>query len=402
MLAKFGNLGHSSVARGRRANRRNPWRVAAACVSVAALVSVAACSSSSSKKSSSSASGSSSSGTTSGVNVAAAKATLAPYTTAPTTFPVTDPLPSKLPAGTKFVFLQCATPVCAGIGVFVQQAVKTIGGTITVLNAGSTAQTSQAAVSSALSLKPDALLFGGSDPALFGPGLKAISDAGIKVVSIQVTKDVAPFGITFNYLGASLSQRNGKVLADWVIANKGAKANTVLYTLPGLDISAIVQSSFEAEMKANCSACKVRTVPIDLPAIGTTAPRTVVTDLQSHPDTNVAAFVGLQTAAGLPAALKAAGLSVTTVGFGPTPGNLQDIKDGALTAGLAIDFPISVWTAVDAAARLLEGGKPTKSEQDGDIPEQFLEAKDITFDPTRGWSGFADYPARFATLWHVS
>ena len=44
------------------------------------------------------------------------------------------------------------------------------------------------------------------------------------------------------------------------------------------------------------------------------------------------------------------------MGFGPTAGNLQDIKDGDLTAALDIDFPVSTWTAIDAAARLIEGG----------------------------------------------
>ncbi len=403
MLAHFDDQGQRNTARGKHENHRRARGFVAAGAALVALVSVAACSSSASKSgSSSSATGSSSSSSASGANTAAATAALTAYTTAPTTFPVTDPLPSKLPAGKKFVFLQCGTPVCAGIGVFVQQAVKAIGGSITVINSGSTAQTAQAAASSALSLKPDAVLMGGSDPALFGPGLKALSDAGVKVVSIQVTKDVSQYGITFNYLGANLSQRNGKLLADWVIANKGDKANVVLYTLPGLDVSPPMESSFEAEMKANCSACKVRAVPIDLSTIGTTSSRTIVTDLQSHPDTNVAAFVGLEAAAGLPAALKAAGLTMTTVGFAPTAGNLQDIKDGGITAGLAIDFPISVWTAVDAAARLLEGGQPTQSETDGDIPEQFLEAKDITFDPTHGWSGFSDYMSRYAKLWLVS
>ncbi len=188
-----------------------------------------------------------------------------------------------------------------------------------------------------------------------------------------------------------------------MIANEGAHANAVLYTLPALDISAPVQQAFQAEMAKNCPSCTVRAVPIDASTIGTTAPSTVVTDLQAHPDTNVAVFVSLSAAAGLPAAMKAAGItSLKTVGFGPTAGNLQDIKDGALTAALDIDFPVSTWTAVDAAARLLEGAQPTASEQAGDVPEEFLAQKDITFNPTLGWSAYPDFAQRFATLWHTS
>lgn len=368
-------------------------RIAVACVTAAVLVSAAACSSSGSG---------SSANAGSSANVTAAKAAIAPYTAAPTTFPVTDPLSAPLPAGKKFVYLQCSTPICALVGTFLKQAVKGIGGTITVVNAGATAQTAQAAASSVLALKPDAVFLGAIDPALFGTGLKALSTAGVKVVSLQIDKDVTPFGITFNYLGANLSQRNGKLLADWVIANKGAQANTVIYTLPALDISAPVQQAFQAEMKQNCPSCTVRVVPIDVSTIGTTAPSTVVTDLQAHPHTNSAVFVSMSAATGLPAAMKAAGLSITTVGFGPTAGNLQDIKNGALTAALDIDFPVSTWTAVDASARLLEGAQPTTSEQDGVVPEQFLAQKDITFDPTLGWSAFPDYAQRFAQLWHLS
>jgi ribose transport system substrate-binding protein len=393
-------------SRGGRSNRRTAWRATAACVSAVAVVSAAACGSSASSSSSSpssSTSSPSSSASAQGANVAAAQAALAPYIGKSSAFPVTDPLASKLPAGKKFVYLQCSTPICAEVGELLQGAVKGIGGTMTVVNAGATATTAQAAASSALALKPDAVILGAISPDLFGSGLKTLANAGVKLVSLQVDQNVTPFGITFNYLGTNLSLRNGQLLADWVIANEGAHANAVLYTLPALDISAPVQQAFEAEMAKNCPSCTVRVVPIDVATIGTTAPTTVVTDLQAHPNTNVAVFVSLSAAAGLPAAMKAAGISsVKTVGFGPTAGNLQDIKDGNLTAALDIDFPVSTWTAVDAAARLIEGGQPTASEQAGDVPEEFLGQKDITFNPTLGWSAYPDFAQRFATLWHIS
>ncbi|MDQ2739948.1 MAG: hypothetical protein M3Y35_15300, partial [Actinomycetota bacterium] len=128
MLAKPGDVGRGSAGHGKRTIIRPGQKAAAACLSVALLASVAACSSSGSKSNppAKSTSGSTSTSAGAGANVTAAKANLDPYTTAPTTFPVTDPLPSKLPAGKKFVFLQCGTPVCAGIGMFVKQAVAGI------------------------------------------------------------------------------------------------------------------------------------------------------------------------------------------------------------------------------------------------------------------------------------
>lgn len=394
MTAESGAPGRVGAVRLATPNRRTVRRAGLALVSVIAAATLAACSSSSGSAAAP--------GPAQTADVSAAQKALAPYTTAPTAFPVTDQLPQRLPAGKKFVYLQCSTPICAEVGQLLAPAVKEVGGTMTVVNAGATAQTAQAAASSAAALKPDAVILGAIDPALFGTGLKTLAAGGAKVISLQIDKDVTPYGITFNYLGTNLSQQNGTLLADWVVANKGAKADAVLYTLPALDISAPVQQAFQATMKTLCPACKVRVVPIDVSTIGTKAPSTIVTDLQAHPDTNVAVFVSLSAATGLPAALKAAGLSVTTVGFGPTAGNLQDIKDGNLTAALDIDFPVSTWTAVDAAARLIEGGQPTAGEQSGAVPEQFLGQKDITFNPTIGWSAFPDFAQRFAQLWQVS
>ena len=368
-------------------------------------VALAACGSSSNggakstSGSGSQASGSQASG--SAANVAAAKAAIAPYTGKVSPFPVTTPLSSKLPAGKKFAFLQCGTPFCALAGKSLQGAVVAIGGKFTKINAGSTASSSQAAASSILALKPDAV-FVTVDPALYGNSLRKLTDAGIKVLSISIVKDVKPFGLTFNYLGAAEVKQDGKILADWVIARLGAKADAVFYGLPTFDFSGPLQQSFKDEMAKNCPKCKVRTVAVDVATIGTTSARTVVADLQAHRSTNVAVFSSLQIAAGLPAALKSAGLKVTTIGRAATPANLQDIKTGGLTASLAIDQAVSTWTLVDSAARLIMGDQPTPSEQAGNLDEQLLEQKDITFDPSNGWTGYPDFPQRFAKLWHTA
>lgn len=379
---------------GRSSRPRSTWRVAATCLSVAAVMTVAACSSGPAATSTSASAGKSA------VDVAGAKAAIAPYIGKPSAFPVTEPLSQPLPAGKKFVFFQCATPFCALAGRSLQAAVIAIGGSYTAVSSGATAQTSQAAASSVLALKPD-VAFVSIDPSLFGDSLKKLSDAGIKVVSISIAKDVTPFGISFNYIGADALKQDGALLADWVVATKGSDVNAVFYGLPTFDFSMPMQQAFDSELKAKCASCQARAVQIDVATIGTTAPRTMVADLQAHPKTNVAVFVSLQMAQGLPAAMQSAGLSgITTVGRGPTPGNLQDIKDGKLTAGLSIDAPVSTWTAVDAAARLLEGGQPTASEMAGALDQQFLQKQDITFDPTNGWSGYPDFAQQFAKLWH--
>ena len=370
--------------------------IAAACVVAVAVAPVAACGSGSSSGSSSSASGSAQGG----ANVAAARAAIAPYSGHPGAFPVAQPLSKPLPAGTKFAFMECGTGACGLVAQLLVPAVKEIGGTLVTVNAGSTAQSSQTAVASVLALKPAAVLITGLNPTIFGGGLKTLSAAGIKVVTISIAENTKPFGITFNYIGLQSTLLAGKLMADWVIANKGPQANVVFYGVPAIDFSAEQQQAFEQELQKNCPTCKVRAVQIDVTTLGTTSANTVVSDLESHPATNVAVFASAEIAEGLPAAMKAAGLSVTTLGYAPQAEILQDIKDGGITAGLAADFPISVWAALDAAARLVEGDQPTALEQAGELPLQLLEKQDITFNPADGWTAYPDYQQLFAKLWH--
>ena len=101
-------------------------------------------------------------------------------------------------------------------------------------------------------------------------------------------------------------------------------------------------------MENLCPECSVRVIDIPLSTVGNTAPNRIVSDLQQNPDTNMAIFATNEMAEGLPAAMKTAGIEdVETWGFGSTPANLQDIKEGGLTGALEIDLPVDVWTYVD-------------------------------------------------------
>lgn len=336
-------------------------------------------------------------------NTTAAQEAIAPFVGKPSAFPVDKPLTKKLPAGSKFVFLQCGTTVCTLVANMLKPAVEAAGAEFVAVNSGNSAASAQAAVSSVAAMKPAAVLIAGNDPALYGGGLKTLSDGGAKVVSISISKDTAPFGITANYIGEQTARTGGQLLADWVITKKGGGNEVVFYGVPALDYARPLEEGFKAEMAKNCSSCTVRVVPMDIATLGTTAPQTIVTDLQSHPKTTTAVFASYEMARGLPAALNAAGKKdLTTTGYSPTPVNLQDIKDGKLTSGLGVDLPISAWTAVDVAARLVNGEELSQGEKEGSVPRQFLEQKDITFDPTKGWTGYPDFTDRFKKLWSAA
>jgi ribose transport system substrate-binding protein len=193
----------------------------------------------------------------------------------------------------------------------------------------------------------------------------------------------------------------GRLMADWAVTKKGDEADVVFYSVPELSFSAVVKQAFDQEIARLCPGCKVREAMVPVTTIGSTAPARVVSDLQANPDTNVAVFSTMEAATGLAAALRTAGLDVLTIGLGPTPSNLQDVKSGGLTAGLASDAAVQVWMAVDAAARVALGQELSDQERVGVPPIQLLEAGDITFDPSRGFSAYPDFAERFAKLWNV-
>lgn len=372
-------------------SRRQAARVVIATVLSIAALTASACSSSGSSDSSSNAPASTSS---------AENAALAAYTGHPSPFPVDTPLSKAVPPGTTIAYLQCGAPICAVISKLVAPAIQALGATMKTVNAGLTASEAQAAASSVLSLKPSAVIATGLNPQIYAGGLQKISAAGIKVVSISIPGDTKQYGIDFNYIGLSPLQLAGKLLADWVVVNKGPKADIVFYGTPEIFFTPYMQTAFKDELTKSCPGCKLRFTSLGIATLGTTAPSTIVTDLQSDPDTNMAVLETGGAAQGLPAAMKAAGISsVSTLVYNPEPAQLQAIKDGSLTAGLGADLPVQMWTSVDIVARLLTGQQPAAGEVAGVGPFQFLAKQDITFDPTNGWTGYPDYAQRFATLW---
>jgi len=386
-------------------------RGVARCLRGVALVmlvglAVAACGSSSSSSSSdpSGSSGSSapssstaSTSATSAANLAAAQAGVAAFSGKPSAFPVSEPLKKPLPVGSKFVYLEASDPIGALLGTLLKPAVQAVGGTFVAIPAGNSASAAQAAASTAIADKPAAVLIPAFLPSEFAGKLQALRSEGASIVGAGMV-GWQHYGIQSCVNCDAYETQMAKLLADWAVAKQGAKTDAVFYTVPELSFTALMWKTFKAQVATLCPKCTARSLPIDVSTIGTTAPQTIVNDLQSNSSTNVAVFSTMDMAQGLPAALSAAGLHVLTIGQAPTPENLQDIKDGKLTAGVGSDLPSLAWTMVDAGARLATGQQPQASE--GFTPIQVLEQKDITFDPTHGWTGYPDFAQRYAKLWH--
>lgn len=364
-------------------------------IAVVTAVVVAACGSS---KSGATSSPSSSSG--SGANVAAAQADIAPYTGQASPFPATEKLASLPKPGSKFVFLQCTSPVCAIFALLYPAATKELGVSFQAINSGASATSSQAAASSALAEKPAAVLVGASNPQLYGNYLHQLASAG-SVVAGGGTVGGEQYGVQQSVGGDVGDVLAGKLMADWVTVNKGPKANVTFFGTPELSFSPVMESSFDKTLAQNCPGCKVSSQKVSVTTFGTTAPSQVVSYLQSHPAVNTVVFASMEAATGLAAALRNAQLSPTTLGFAPSPSNLQDIQQGGLTAGLALDFNVQIWLQVNLAARLIAHQKTPQSNLNTDL--RFLTKSDLAgMDVSRGYTGYPDVAQRMAKLWGVN
>jgi len=381
--------------RDRRSPRGRGRKLAtAAAIAMSLSLATAACGSDSSD-------GDAKTSSSGSADVDAAKAAIADYTGKPSAFPVDVPLSKPLPAGTTIAYLGPNTPTTAAGAESAKAAAEVLGADLEVVNAGQTATTAQAAAATVLAMEPDAVIVGGFPPSFFGKSLQELSDAGIKVISNATAEDTEPYGVDFNYRGADAFELVGSLMADWVIANNGGGQQTAFYGLPALDFSKAVQKGYQDELKKNCPSCSVRNVDIDIATLGTTASQKVVSDLQANPDTDVAVFMIADIATGLPAALKAAGISgISTIGYGTSPQTLQYIKDGEMTAGLALDVPTTNWTMMDIAARMIVGDELTQLEVDGAAPTQFVTKDDLAdADVSKGYVAYPDYVSSFTELW---
>jgi ribose transport system substrate-binding protein len=370
---------------------------------VLCAVAIGACGGGSSSSSSSTETTSEGGGSEGGsADVAAAEKAVAEYTGKPSPFPVEEPLNEKLPADTKMLYMQCGSPICQLQWPLVEAAGKALGVETKQVKAGSQASEVANAFDTAVAEEPDAVLVPAIEPSLFRTQLEQLQENGVAVVTSGVV-DPQEYGIENGVFFRPSVEITGKLLAAKAVAQQGDEANIVYYSVPELAFIPVQQEAFEAEMENLCPECAVRYVDIPLSTVGNTAPSRMVSDLQQNPDTNMAIFSTNEMAEGLPAAMKTAGIeNVETWGFGSTPANLQDIKEGGLTGALEIDLPVDVWSYVDEAARAIIGQELSKSEKEGVPPDpdfQFLESKDITFDPTHGWTGYPEFEEKFAELW---
>jgi len=326
--------------------RRRLW-VVAAIVAVAAFVAI-------SSGTTPVASGKTSS-TAAGLKLAEAALTQA--TSFPKEIAVTAPHTKPIPKGKSIEWINCGVTACTQEGNVVASAAKILGWKFTALQTTGEPQSVQAAFQTAVTTKPTAVLSTGFNQDEFAPQLKKLAAEGVGVYECCTTDTPLVGGDRLINLSTAGNQGlAGQAAAAWVTVQTKAKANVLYVDLPDYTILQQEKTTFYADLAKYCTGCTVANIDIPLSGIATAA-STIVSYLRAHPSVNWVQLCQDALAPGLPAALKAAGLSkkVQFSGIGPTAIDYQYVADGQESATVEWPQYEVLYQLVDAVARHITG-----------------------------------------------
>jgi ribose transport system substrate-binding protein len=316
----------------------------------------------------------------------------------PTAISVTKPIGKPVPTGKKIVFISCGVAQCVLQGKIVGDIARLLGWTSsTIATDGSPAQI-QAAYETAIRQDVDAIVTTAASRVLLQAQIPKLKAKGIVISNASSTDSVAPPFI-YNTSTVDQNARIGKSMAAEIVADSKGSADVLYVNLPAYTILAALGKSFEQVYKDLCPGCGYASMDIPLPRLAD-GPNQIVSYLRSHPSVNyVALSVADALDSGLPAALKAAGLShVKIVGEGGGPTSFSYVAGGQELALVPFDYFASDFQMMDALARHFAGVPVERTA----IPLWLVTKSNLPGDHVELFPNVLDYKSQFLKLWGKS
>jgi ABC-type sugar transport system substrate-binding protein len=295
-------------------------------------------------------------GGTSKVDLDGVRAFMKPFYEQPTEIPNSDPIGKPVPKGKTITFIGCGTSTCNLEAAIIKQATDALSWKfVNVVNDG-TPEKVKAAWAQILRNKPDGVIYSATDRAIFNDELVKAAGMGIKVTACCTT-DKPDKALTFVIGTPEQNNSIGTLMAGYLVDKSKGKGGAVYVDLSAFKILGEVKKGFVDTYAKYCPDCKVQAIDIPVTALGKDVPDRIVSFLRSHPDVkNVGLSVDGALGAGLPAALKAAGLNdVRVIGEGPDENTLQYIESGQQAATVTFPYYEAMFSQVDALARQFAG-----------------------------------------------
>jgi ribose transport system substrate-binding protein len=326
----------------------------------------------------------------------------------PTGITQTKPLSAKPPTK-KVGFVVCADPSCEILSSYLKEAIGSFGWDLVTVNAPPTDPGS--AVQQLIDAGVDYIGETGINMDQFQSQADELKSKGIPLFECYAT-DV-PAGESNNLYSdcfdASAADQYGAALADWVIADSGGKAHTVIMNLPAFPILSAQGDAVKKELAANCPDCTADLLEPTIDDLTSgNLPNLLVSYLQKHPDVNYIyeTFEGFDLT-GISAAVAGANLQdkVKIVGEQAFSAEMQEIIDGKEHAWSELPEELSMWSMADQMARLANNEWTVENERANAIPPFFIiDSVDVAkqmVDLKYGWPGPEGFKDAYKKLWGV-
>jgi ribose transport system substrate-binding protein len=375
---------------------RIPRLRAAMLVAAASALVLAACGSPGSTSGGSTGSGGQSAAEAEGL--AQAKARVTESQTRPTKINVTTPVSKPVPSGKKIMFISCGTPTCALESDIIKSATDKLGWTLQTINTDGSPEQAKAAWTQAVNVKPTAVLYTATDRSIIDGQLRQLQAAGV-FVSACCTVDPPENGIGYVIGDANTNKVVGQDLAALAAVNNGGAGRTLYVNLPVFPILNAVKDAYEDSLKTYCPGCQNQVLDLPLSAIGKDAPDKIVSAVRANTAIKTVVLSVDAIGIGLPAALRAAGLSdkVLVVGEGPVESTLAEIKAGQRGPSNVFPYYESMYSMVDAVVRHVVGDEVTPRG----TPSNWVVTKDSVPQTDALFWLVPDGQQQFFKLWGV-
>lgn len=329
-----------------------------------------------------------------------ARAMVEEFSKRPTTIPNDEPITKPIPTGKDIVFLSCGTSTCNLEADIIREATDELGWNLTSIANDGTPEQVKAGWAQILREKPDGVIYTATPVAAFQAELEEAAAMGIEVAACCTTD--APDGEKLDFVigTPAQSERPGALMANYIIDKSDGKGSAVFVNLSAFEIIQSIKKGFDGAMEENCPACTSEELDIPITALGKDVPDRIVSYLRSHPDTKyVALSVDGALGAGLPAALKAAGLNdITVVGEGPDETTLQYISSGQQEVTVTFPYYEEMFSMVDALARRFAG---VPDEETIEVPDWIVTADNLPSD-TEIFPVVEDVREQYFALWGLN
>jgi ABC-type sugar transport system substrate-binding protein len=333
-----------------------------------------------------------------GPGIAEAQTLAQKATTRPTSIGFTTEIGKDVPTGKKVAFISCGVEACEIQGDIIKQGAEDLGWTADSIGTDGSPEQLQNAFETALRQGADAVILNAVNRDSVAKQIEKAEQQGVAFVtccSVEAEGD----GILRNVGGKENSARIGEHLAAQIVADSDGDANTLFVNISAFQILEALAGQLESSYKQFCEGCEYATLDIPATSLGKDAPDRIVSYLRSHPDVNyVVLSVSNALGAGLPAALKAAGLSdrVKLVGQSGDTLTFQDMAAGNIESVVPFDYYAVDYLMLDALARHFAGA-PVEQAQP---PMWIVTPDNMPAEATEGLFPVVEgYREEFKVLW---